>query len=37
VSEYVVCLRDWRRLRVVRAFLEVAQELAQTGTIDLSV
>ena len=29
VGEYVVCLRDWRRLRVVRAFLEVAQELAR--------
>ena len=28
VREYVVCLRDWRRLRTVRAFLEVAQELA---------
>jgi aminoethylphosphonate catabolism LysR family transcriptional regulator len=32
VREYVVCLRDWRRLRIVRAFLEVAQEVAQTGT-----
>jgi LysR family transcriptional regulator, low CO2-responsive transcriptional regulator len=31
VSEYVVCLRDWRRLRVVRAFLDIAQELAPAG------
>jgi aminoethylphosphonate catabolism LysR family transcriptional regulator len=28
VSEYVVCLGDWRRLRIVRAFLDVARELA---------
>ena len=28
VAEYVVCLSDWRRLRVVRAFLDVAAELA---------
>lgn len=29
MDEYVVCLRDRRRLGVVRAFLEVAQEMAQ--------
>lgn len=29
VEEYVVCLRDWRRLRTIRAFLDVASEVAQ--------
>jgi len=28
VGEYIVCRQDWRRLRVVRAFLDVAEELA---------
>jgi len=28
VGEYVVCLSDWRRLGVVRAFLDVAEEMA---------
>lgn len=32
MDEYVVCLRDRRRLGVVRAFLEVAQELAAKET-----
>lgn len=31
ITEYVVCLEDRRRLRIVQAFLEVAEALAQTG------
>ena len=31
ITEYVVCLEDRRRLRIVQAFLEVAQALAQAA------
>ena len=31
ITEYVVCLEDRRRLRIVRAFLELAEEMAPGG------
>lgn len=34
ITEYVVCLEDRRRLRIVRAFLEVAEEMAPGGAAE---
>ncbi|MDH3316066.1 MAG: LysR substrate-binding domain-containing protein [Gammaproteobacteria bacterium] len=34
ITEYVVCLEDRRRLRIVQAFLEVAEKLAPGGVAE---